>query len=145
MAKGKKTGGRDWQKGGPTPFMRKPVAPELQRLKVESKEAVAKLFWNLLHLTQHEVEEKLSKASASRTTMFELGILHALVKDTQKGKIDCLKMMKETVIGRPKEIIELSGAVKIDKTVDVSKLTDVELEILLAMMSKASLSGSQNT
>jgi len=146
MARGRKTGGKNFEKGHPPFHIPKPMAPEVKRLKVESKEAVAKLFWELLHMSPQEIEIRSDKSNWPNISIFEFGILSALVQDAKKGKTDTLRMMKETVIGKPREIIQLEGKVNVEKTVDVSKLTDDELQTLLDMMAKARLSASaQNT
>lgn len=136
MAKGKFTGGRHWVKGQTgNPNGQPKIHEEIKQIMVNSRETVARLYWSCVNLNKEQLAERLRQ----NPSVFEEGILRAIIKDMEKGQMITLEKLMDRVIGKPKEYIELDASVSTEKAVDVSKLTNEELENLLSIMKKGAL------
>jgi hypothetical protein len=136
MAKGRFTGGRHWVKGETgNPNGQPKIPEEIKQIKVNSRETVARLYWSCVNLNKEELAARLKQ----NPSIFEEGILRAIIKDMEKGQMITLEKIMDRVIGKPKEYIELDASVSTEKSVDVSKLTNEELENLLSIMKKGAL------
>ena len=111
------------------------TAPVFKKVRINSREAVILLFWDIMNLSKDQIEARLKE----RPSLLEEGYVRAIVKDMQRGTITTLNNLTERVIGKPKEYINISGDVKLDHAVDVTKLSSEELESLLTLMKKGSM------
>jgi hypothetical protein len=111
------------------------LSPEVKNIIVNSKETVAKLYWSCVNLTKEELANRLK----NNPSVFEEGILRAIIKDMEKGQMITLEKLMDRVIGKPKESIDLSANVSTQNSVDVSKLTTQEIENLLSIMQKGAI------
>jgi len=133
------SGGKQWVKGQTgNPNGQPPLDPFTKRVRIESRETVAKLYWDCVNLTKQELVERLK----ATPTIFEEGVLRAIVKDMEKGTTTTLDKLMERVLGKPKEIIEMTSEVRTESSIDVSKLTTQELENFLALMKKGAIKNS---
>jgi hypothetical protein len=131
------TGGKHWVKGQPpaNPNGAPKLSEEVKAIKVNSRETVAKLYWQCVNLTKVELSERIKQSCS----VFEEGVLRAIIKDMEKGNITTLEKLMDRVIGKPKEFIDLSAHISTEKSVDVSKLTTQEIENLLSIMQKGAI------
>lgn len=131
------TGGRKWVKGQPpmNPNGRPVLPPEVKQIIVNSRESVAKLYWQCVNLTKEELAARIKE----KCSVFEEGILRAIIKDMEKGNIVTLEKLMDRAIGKPKEFIDLSAHVSTEQAVDVSKLSTQEIENLLSIMQKGAI------
>jgi hypothetical protein len=56
-----------------------------------------------------------------------------------KGQTLTIQMLMDRTIGKPKEFIDISGKINIDKSVDMSKLSVEEIDQLISLMKKGSI------
>lgn len=143
MSKGKKTGGRNIPSGqslNPAGMTKHPAV--MKAIRYETKEAIAKLYLDCLHLTTAELMAKLgTKETPNMTlTMFERNIISALWKDSAKGQVTTLEKLVERILGKPKEFIDLSGTVKLENALDMSKLTDEDVRTMLDIHKRGRIS-----
>jgi len=138
MAKGKKTGGRDASLSNTLSADGRTKQSALTKaIRIESKETVAKLYWDCLNLNNGQMEARIADPLV---TLFERNVLYAIVKDIGKGRVQTIQMLTERVLGRPKEYIDLTASVNIDSAIDTTKLTPDELDTLLMLMNKGKVS-----
>ena len=112
MARGKKTGGRDWKPGqSGNPEGRKPMSPEekeFRQFRSEKRADVSRRSWDLLQLTQREAAELL--APDSKLNLWEKGVLACAAEVCNRGDAKRLQILLEIVLGPHKQEMELSGA-----------------------------------
>lgn len=136
MAKGRFTGGRHWVKGQTgNPNGQPKIREEVKQITVNSRETVAKLYWSCVNLNKEQLAARIKESCS----VFEEGVLRAIIKDMEKGNIVTLEKLMDRVIGKPKEFIDLSAHVSTEKSVDVSKLSTQEIENLLSIMQKGAI------
>lgn len=102
-------------------------------IRIESKEKVAELYWQCLNMTHAQILDRVNE----QITMFENCILHAILFDHARGKIDTLNTMLNRILGNPKDSIDIKAEVKTESKLDISKLSDKELESLYSIMKKS--------
>ncbi len=108
MAKGKKTGGRDWVKGvvqqaGPG---RPAVTPLLKKLKVLNQEALTKI---LTELSTATVTELAAMSKDPTKTILEMTIISIWKKAYELGDQQRINFILDRLIGKTKEQIEHTG------------------------------------
>lgn len=136
MGKGFKTGGKNFQKGvSPNPDGRPPMDESVRRIRIETKEAVAKLYWDCVNRTKLEMTERIN----ANPTVFEEGILRAILKDMTRGQTITLEKLMDRVIGKPKEVINITGDIRTESTVNLELLSVEEIKSLLLFTKKASI------
>jgi len=111
------------------------ISPEVKRTKLNSRESIILLFWDIMNLTKDQIEARLKE----RPSLLEEGYVRAIVKDMQRGTVTTLNNLTERVIGKPKEFIDVSGNVNLNHAVDISKLSTEELDALQKIMMKGSI------
>lgn len=135
MAKGRKTGGRNIQKGQVlNPRGPEKLPPIVKAIRYESKETVARLYWDIVNLSKVQLGERLKDPTVS---LFEENILRAVLDDMKKNKFSTIERMMERVLGKPNQPIHLEGAVDTSGGVDLTKLTLEELKQYRELMRKA--------
>lgn len=148
MAKGIKTGGKNFEKGHAPYITAKPLGPEIKRIRIEGKEIVATFFWDILNMDIVAMEARLDYRQKNGDvipgkvlpTLFEETILRAMVKDMKDGRIVTVKELLERTLGKAKEYIQLGGTVNVERTFDLSKLTLEEKKALHSAMLKSKVS-----
>jgi hypothetical protein len=127
MAKGKKTGGRNFTKGGPGGPGRTPLTKEAKQLKEMTTDEFTKRVNKYLLMSRQQL---IKGIGSKKMPMIDLYIRNSLVRGSDKGDYYTLDCMLNRIIGRPKEAIAISGS--------VSLAADKALQELLA---KNGLSG----
>ena len=106
MAKGKKTGGRDYSKGH-SMGGRKPLPPEIKELSNATKPEIIVAYWKISHLTTKEIKEiKISKLS-----LLEQGILNTMKKFASTGSTGDIARIWAECHGKPIEYKDFKGDV----------------------------------
>lgn len=105
MARGKKTGGRDWVPGQPGGPGRPAVTPQLKQLKKLNAEKLAEILNRLAHAT---VDELKAISQDPMTSIFELTICAILKNAVQKGDQQRVNFLLDRLVGKPKEQVEHS-------------------------------------
>lgn len=108
MAKGKKTGGRDWQKGmiqkaGPG---RPAVSPQIKAIKQLNATKLAELLNEFINMDK---EALIAKSKDPSTTVFELIICSILKNAYDKGDQQRINFILDRLVGKVKDQVEHSG------------------------------------
>jgi len=126
MAKGKKTGGRDFPKGvsgNPGGQSGDPAVRAMRRL---TRAEIADAGSMLLDLKRSDFEKMAKDPECSMLRTVIAGIALAAAK----GNPTCFRELMTSIVGKPKERIEVSGSVGVKTRYDV--MTDEELKALAA-------------
>ena len=129
MAKGKKTGGRNFKKGkSPNPSGRPPVSEEIKQIRTMNSKEMAVIGSRLLNLPRGQLKPI---AEGKAGTVLEVIVARILFKAMQSGDEKRLEAVLNRVIGKAPDKIEFTGAgggpiqALVDET---SELTNDELE-----------------
>lgn len=100
MAKGKKTGGRDFKKGNvPKSPGRKPLPPDIREAKNYILEDIIKSVYNARTMTVSEATKNLSTMKLG-----ERAIINSYLNFDYQG----IKIFEDRVLGKPKETAEIT-------------------------------------
>lgn len=108
MAKGKKTGGRDFKKGnsgGPG----RPALTEIEKAaRNASRREIAELYQRFKGLTPDEATKLLA---AKKTTLLERAFLVSLLRmgDPEDGDLTELHRMYDRLLGKSRQAVEHTG------------------------------------
>lgn len=107
MARGKKTGGRDFVKGGPQPANRgrKPLPPDLKAATELTKSNLKGLLNKYLWMSKPEMQAVIKDHN---TPMIEIVIASIVFKAAVQGDEKRLDFILTRLIGRVKEEIDLT-------------------------------------
>lgn len=134
MSKGKKTGGRDVKPGERlNPSGQQKVPPIVKAIRISSKETVARLYWDVVNLTEEQIKHRLTHPML---TLLERNILAAVLKDVSRGTITTVEKLMERTLGKPKEVINLEGVINQGNAVDLSKLSNEEIVALMKLLKR---------
>jgi hypothetical protein len=107
MAKGKKTGGRNFQKGQVSnPRGGGALTPQtraLRKITIEHLEEIADL------ILQGNIEELKRLATDPSTSVMKVWIAKAAVAGMTSGNLHSLEIILNRVMGRPRETVQISG------------------------------------
>lgn len=108
MAKGRKTGGRDWKPGmeqsaGPG---RPAVTPQLKQLKKLNQESLAKILNELAHAS---IQELAAMSKETHRSVFEMIIISILKKAYEQGDQQRVNFILDRLIGKVKDQVEHTG------------------------------------
>jgi hypothetical protein len=121
MAKGKKTGGRDFQHGNKAnPLGGGAVSPVTRAIRKITAETLLDVADLLLDGTIERVEQLAVDRSAP---MIKVLLARGILEDHKKGTTENLERILNRTIGKPKDKVELSGAVG----GNLAAMTDAEL------------------
>jgi hypothetical protein len=104
MAKGKKTGGRDWlpgERGGPG---RPPVDKKIRELKKINREFVEQSFSRFFSMDQPQIEAMLE---AKTCNVFEATLAAIFLKAIKEGDPSRLNFLLERVVGKVPTLSEV--------------------------------------
>jgi len=108
MAKGKKTGGRDFVKGQVTNPNGRPKLPEhLKKARRMNKGKYEEILNKYMFLTKAELTIAVHD---EETPMLEIYVIKCLLSGMGKGDYGTLDKMLDRLIGKVKEHIEHSGS-----------------------------------
>ena len=108
MAIGKKTGGRDVQKGQVlNPLGARSHNPLVKEIRKLTKESVAHMLEIILHSSPDEINEYKAK------TLLEDWILKGIIVAKRKGDLAPLNALLDRVIGKVKDNVAVEGDVGI--------------------------------
>jgi len=102
MAKGKKTGGRNFKKGQRTKTKGRPPVPELvKQIRAADIEVLAQIITDALNMPYNEAAALLESTLNGKTqsTVFEFKVLQFLIA----GGVQELQMLLTIVYGRPRQ------------------------------------------
>lgn len=127
MAKGRKTGGKDFPKGVcPNPEGRPPLSPDAKAFRRLTQTEVIELISELKDATLTEIEDALRD---SETPAMKAWLCRVFLEGIEGGDIIRLNAVWDRVLGKPKQALEHSGR---DggpiETRDASSLTDEQLD-----------------
>lgn len=109
MAKGKKTGGKNFEKGH-APYLdspgRPPVTPVIKQLKAFNQEALIKILTTLSTAT---VTELAAMSKDPTKTILEMTIISIWKKAYELGDQQRINFILDRLIGKTKEQIEHTG------------------------------------
>lgn len=104
MAKGRKTGGRDFQKGNK--HGGRPQLPdEIKSITRDTKPQVIAAYWKISNLTPAQADKY------KPTNYIESGILKTLKEFARTGKTDNIRHLWAECHGKPRESVDISSGV----------------------------------
>lgn len=108
MAKGKKTGGKDFQLGHePTPGGGRPrLSVHDKAFRAMNGSRLAEILNTLINCSKEEIMEKAKDPSLS---IFELAIASILSKAVQQGDHKRIDAILDRLVGKPKQSIEVTN------------------------------------
>jgi hypothetical protein len=107
MAKGFKTGGRDFKKGHNAPGPGRPaVSKELQATRQLNSSELVRILNELVHADK---ETLITKTKDPKTTVFELIICSILKNAYDKGDQQRINFILDRLVGKVKDQVEHSG------------------------------------
>lgn len=106
MAKGKKTGGRDFEVGNCASTGRPPVPPEIKEARVLNRVEFERIANKLLYMTAAQINEIVSDP---KTTAIELAICTIIAKGAKEADPKRLAFLFDRLLGKPKQEIDLSN------------------------------------
>ena len=133
MAKGKKTGGRDWKPGEcPNPAGRPPLPAEINEIKRLDKAKFEEVLHRFLYLPKEELKRLIESPG---TPMIEILVGTIITKGGDHGDPMRLGFLLERILGRAPLRVEHTGA---DggpiRTKTEQDMTDEELEAELTRL-----------
>lgn len=130
MAKGEKTGGKNFKKGH-APMGGRPSLTEEQK---EFKKLTTKQYINLLNkylgLSFKELTE-LEKTK-DKLTILEGYILNCFIVGTKKGDYKTLELMLNRLIGKPVQKIEFDGDITVENELSNKEFREIGKALLQA-------------
>ena len=99
MAKGFKSGGRNFKKGEGG---RKPLPPEIKVIANQTKPAIIEAYWKIINIHPDNIGDFKPE------TLLETGILRTVIDFVKTGKVDQIRHIWAECHGKPKESMELS-------------------------------------
>lgn len=143
MSKGKKTGGKDLKPGERlNPLGQTKVPPIVKAIRISSRETVARLYWDVVNMTETQISERLKDKSLP---LLERNILAAVIKDIGRGTITTVEKLMERTLGKPKEVIQLDGVINQGNAVDLSKLSNDEVISLMTLLKRGQVPVGDNS
>ena len=109
MAKGRKTGGRDFYKGHkltPPGPGRPAVTPEIKATRQLNTQELVRILNELVHADK---ETLIAKTKDPKTTVFELIICSILKNAYDKGDQQRISFILDRLVGKVKEQVEHTG------------------------------------
>lgn len=107
MAKGRKTGGKDWLKGKPGGPGRKPLLPEIKDLPAFDKPTFNRYLNEAVNATDEESRIVINDSEAPRIRKW----LHAIcIKGNREGDMSKLDALLNRAIGKVKEEVSIGGS-----------------------------------
>jgi len=107
MAKGKKTGGRNFVKGSSGNLKgRKPLSEEAKQYQRLTREEFIKRVNNYLHMSKEQIRQGIAN---EKTEVLDLFIRNSLIKGIEKGDYYMLDKMLERIIGKVTVNMDLTG------------------------------------
>lgn len=131
MAKGKKTGGRDFKPGVVTnPKGRTPLPPEVRQARRNLgdfiKSGMGASFQRFLSMSGEELEAWAKEQERHQTaTVMELYVAQILSKAMESGDMSILDKLMDRFLGRPKQAVDLSGQIN-----EGTQLTPAQLKAM---------------
>lgn len=107
MAKGKKTGGRDWKPGERGGTGRKPMPPEVKASAKLTRTEVQAVMANYIHMDMETLQKKIKDKSLPMIDHMVMMICYKAWKD---GCHQRLNFMFDRLIGKVKEVKEIQLA-----------------------------------
>lgn len=107
MAKGKKTGGRDWVKGQvPNPIGARAHDPQKKALRKLTHAQVAEVASLIL---DGDIDALNEVVKDKTSTPLKIWLASVAMKGIQKGDMATLSMLLDRVVGKVKEKVDLSN------------------------------------
>ena len=105
MAKGRKTGGRNWKPGqSGNPKGRMPIPEDLRQIQKFSRTVIELILNKYMQTPTIELKRMLD--NPDKIPAMELMVIQVLVKGIEKGDERRLGFLFDRVIGKPKEVIK---------------------------------------
>lgn len=112
MARGKKTGGKDWKPGkAPKSPGRPESPPELKEARKLTRTAFEAIINRFIHMTRVELRE--ARSDRGRTQL-ELIVIAVLEKAEGWGDTSRLNFVLDRLIGKVPDKVEMSGTLDIE-------------------------------
>ena len=111
MSLGKKTGGRDFEKGHKSIGGRPKLTKEVKEFKELTTQKYLEILQKYLNLSLSELEDIYAKQKD--LTIVENYVLSSLIKGSKKGDYDTLEKILNRVIGKPKENVKIEGDLEV--------------------------------
>lgn len=109
------------------------MAPIVKAIRISSKETVARIYWDVVNMTEAQIGVRLKDPSLP---LLERNVLAAVLKDIAKGTITTVEKLMERTLGKPKEVIQLDGVINQGNAVDLSKLSNDEVISLMTLLKR---------
>lgn len=106
MAKGFKTGGKDFPKGNSMSPGRPPIVEEMRQFQQLNQVTLKKILSELIAYTPDQLRAKIADPTA---TVFELAIASVIKQAVQKGDNTRINFLLDRIVGRTKEVIEIQN------------------------------------
>jgi hypothetical protein len=106
VARGKKTGGKDFYKGQPGGPGRPPLPEDIKKARELNKDELTRVLNDFIYLSKGEIEEKILNSS---TPMLELLVASILKKGIDFGDHMRLSFLLDRLVGKVKEVVEHEG------------------------------------
>lgn len=134
MSKGKKTGGRDFkpgQSGNPAGSIALP--PEVKALKKNFgeflKTGVHEIFQKFLDMPFNQFQDWV-KQKSNKATVFEMYMSSCLIKAVKSGDMVTINHLMDRFIGKPRQMVDLSGQVNTGTQLSKEQLKIMAQEII---------------
>lgn len=122
MAKGKKTGGRDWQPGNRgNPNGRPRVPKEIRALRDADKEWISETLHKYLHMKWGEFQRIANDNDLPMLEVYLANILNAGLSDGDEKR---LNFIFDRYIGKVKDKVEHSGDLTLEQLIAGSQKED---------------------
>ncbi len=133
--KKKKTGGKDWVKGqSGNPKGRPPVPEHLRIARKMNKAKFQEILQKYIHCSVGELKETLLDP---KSTAIELSVVKILHESILKGDQKRLEFILDRLIGKVRNELDVTtGGETLNGDLDLSKLSDKELEKMQVLLEK---------
>jgi hypothetical protein len=121
MAKGFKTGGRDFQKGKPGGPGRPPHPPDFKQLKELTRTELEYILNKFMFHTKEEIEAIMKEKT---TTAIEAMVGAIILKAVDHGDQIRLNFVLDRLIGKVKDVIDVNGKITLEDLVAGSREGD---------------------
>lgn len=127
MAKGIKTGGRNFTKGNSFGASGRPRLPgDIRDARTYMREETERIVTKMAAMTFEQLQEFIK---AKKGTVYEMAIASCYFKSVSRGETGNLNFFLDRIVGRPKQHVEVSGELTNKVQVSDDQLLSMAKEI----------------
>lgn len=129
MAKGTKTGGKDFEPGtSGNPNGRPPVPEEIKQLRRLNQPGLERRINKWLHKDYDELKRLLEPQSGAKLKTVDRMIIALCLKSGNRGDVTAFNCLIERIAGKVKTTVQISGPEGAPIEVRVANMTEAEVE-----------------